>query len=46
VSPLDRAILAERVMVIERHLTRVAARLPETSEAFVPATDASDTVIL
>lgn len=33
-------------MVVERHLTRVAARLPETSEAFVPANDASDTVIL
>lgn len=45
-SPLDRAILAERVMVIERHLARVAARLPETPESFMAATDASDAVVL
>jgi len=47
VSRLDRDILlAERTMVVERHLTRVAARLPASEEAFQPATDASDAVVL
>ena len=45
-SPLDRDILAERTMAIERHLARVAARLPPAVEAFQPATDVSDAVIL
>ena len=45
-SPLDRDILAERAMAIERHLARVAERLPETPDGFRPATDASDAVIL
>jgi len=45
-SPLDRDILAERTMVVERHLGRVADRLPASEEAFQPATDASDAVVL
>ena len=45
-SPLDRDILAERAMAVERHLARVAERLPSTAEALRPATDPSDAVIL
>jgi uncharacterized protein YutE (UPF0331/DUF86 family) len=45
-SPLDRDILAERTMVVERHLARVAARLPLAAAALVPASDVSDAVIL
>ena len=45
-SPLDRDILAERAMAVERHLARVAERLPPTAEALRPATDPSDAVIL
>jgi len=46
VSPLDRAVLAERAMAVERHLRRVADRLPDSATALEPATDASDAVIL
>ena len=45
-SALDRAVLAERTMAVERHLARVAARLPQTPAELEPATDASDAVIL
>lgn len=45
-SPLDRDVLAERSMVVERHLARVMERLPASPDAFRPATDASDAVIL
>ncbi|NUR54601.1 MAG: DUF86 domain-containing protein [Acidobacteria bacterium] len=45
-TPLDRGVLAERAMAIERHLARVADRLPAESGDFRPATDASDAVIL
>lgn len=45
-SPLDRDLLAERAMVVERHLRRVADRLPATPEGFKPATDESDAVVL
>jgi uncharacterized protein YutE (UPF0331/DUF86 family) len=45
-SALDRDVLAERAMTIERHLHRVAERLPASSAEFLPATDASDAVIL
>lgn len=38
---LDREILAERVGTVERHLARVAQRLPERAEDLQPATDAS-----
>jgi uncharacterized protein YutE (UPF0331/DUF86 family) len=46
VSALDRDILAERTMVVRRHLARVADRLPPNPAAFRPATDVSDAVIL
>jgi uncharacterized protein YutE (UPF0331/DUF86 family) len=46
VSQLDRELLAEKTLVIERHLFRVAERLPEDAEDFLPMTDASDAVIL
>ena len=45
-SGLDRDILAERAMVIRRHLARVAERLPDHVVELRPATDASDVVIL
>ena len=45
-SPLDRAVLAERAAAIERHLARVRSRLPDRATDLVPATDASDAVIL
>ena len=43
---LDRAVLAERVSAVERHLARVAERLPATRELLLPTTDASDAVVL
>lgn len=43
---LDRQVLAERAAAIERHLERVAARLPADAEDFGPSTDASDAVVL
>jgi uncharacterized protein YutE (UPF0331/DUF86 family) len=46
VSGLDRALLAEKTASIERHLARVADRLPESPDQFQPSTDASDAVIL
>jgi uncharacterized protein YutE (UPF0331/DUF86 family) len=46
VSALDRNLLAERAMVVRRHLARVAERLPEEPVKLLPANDASDAVIL
>lgn len=45
-SVLDRAVLAERTMAVQRHLARVADRLPASPADFRPATDASDAVLL
>lgn len=45
-SAFDRELLAERVMVVRRHLARVAERLPAQPSEMRPATDASDAVIL
>ncbi len=45
-SVLDRAVLAERAMAVQRHLQRVADRLPVTAADLRPATDASDAVVL
>jgi hypothetical protein len=39
------ALLAEKVAAIERHLDRVAARLPADASALVPMSDASDAVM-
>lgn len=44
-SPFDRDVLAERTMAVERHLRRVADRLP-AAPGEQPATDASDAVVL
>jgi len=46
VSVFDRAVLAERAMAVERHLRRVAERLPAAAEDLKPATDVSDAVVL
>jgi uncharacterized protein YutE (UPF0331/DUF86 family) len=45
-SVIDRAVLAERAMAVERHLKRVAERLPESARDLEPATDTSDAVVL
>lgn len=45
-SVFDRAVLAERAMTVERHLRRVAERLPASASDLQPLTDASDAVIL
>jgi len=45
-SRLTEAVLAEKAAAVERHLARVAERLPEDPRDFQPSTDASDTVIL
>ena len=45
-SPIDKDLLAERVLAVERHLARVADKLPASPEMFQGETDASDAVIL
>lgn len=45
-SALDRELLAERAMAVERHLRRVAERLPSRIDELQPGADASDAVIL
>jgi len=45
-SGLDRRILAERTASVERHLARVAQRLPSDPGQLRPSTDASDAVLL
>ena len=45
-SIFDQAVLAERSMAVERHLRRVADRLPASASELLPATDASDAVTL
>jgi uncharacterized protein YutE (UPF0331/DUF86 family) len=43
---LDAAVLAEKAASVERHLARVAAKLPGGAAEMLPASDASDAVIL
>lgn len=43
---LDREVLAARAAEIERHLRRVAERLPSDPTQLLPTTDASDAVVL
>lgn len=45
-TAMDRAVLAERTMAVQRHLQRVARRLPPAAADLQPATDASDAVVL
>jgi uncharacterized protein YutE (UPF0331/DUF86 family) len=46
VSPLDRAVLAERAIALRRHLDRVAQRLPADAEGLAQSPDAADAVVL
>jgi uncharacterized protein YutE (UPF0331/DUF86 family) len=46
VSPLDRDLLAERASALDRHLRRVAERLPAGADDLHPGSDASDAVVL
>jgi uncharacterized protein YutE (UPF0331/DUF86 family) len=46
VSPIDRAVLAERTVALRRHLSRVASKLPASADDFAASSDASDSVIL
>jgi uncharacterized protein YutE (UPF0331/DUF86 family) len=46
VSPIDRAVLAERTVALRRHLSRVASTLPSSADEFAASSDASDSVIL
>ncbi len=43
---MDTAVLAERTMAVQRHLARVAARLPASADDLRPSSDASDAVVL
>jgi uncharacterized protein YutE (UPF0331/DUF86 family) len=45
-SPLDRAVLAERAASLHRHLERVAEKLPQTAADLAASPDATDAVIL
>ncbi len=45
-SAFDRELVATKAAAIERHLARIAARLPQDAADLLPATDASDAVIL
>jgi uncharacterized protein YutE (UPF0331/DUF86 family) len=45
-SPIDRAVLAERTLALERHLARVAEKLPSDADGLVASSDASDSVVL
>jgi uncharacterized protein YutE (UPF0331/DUF86 family) len=45
-SPLDRAVLAERAATLQRHLDRVAEKLPPDPAGLAASPDAADTVIL
>lgn len=42
----DAMIVADRLARMQRHLRRVEEKLPASPEGFLPATDASDAVIL
>jgi uncharacterized protein YutE (UPF0331/DUF86 family) len=43
---IDAEVLAERTAAVDRHLARVAQKLPPTPAELQPNTDASDAVIL
>jgi uncharacterized protein YutE (UPF0331/DUF86 family) len=45
-SPLSRHLLADKSRLVERHLARVAEKLPSSPADLTPATDASDAVLL
>lgn len=43
---IDAAVLAERTAAVQRHLRRVADRLPEAPADLKPMSDATDAVVL
>jgi hypothetical protein len=43
---LDLDVLADRASAVERHLARVAQKLPVTPADLLPNSDGSDAVIL
>lgn len=43
---LPREVLAEKAAAVERHLARVAEKLPASADRLGPMTDASDAVVL
>ena len=45
-TALDRELLAERTAMLERHLARVAERLPGSPDDMRPGADATDVVTL
>ena len=45
-STPDRALLAEKSAQVERHLERVATRLPAEGAGLAPGSDSTDAVIL
>lgn len=45
-SAHDVAVLAERVSAVERHLARIASKLPASAAELQPGSDASDAIIL
>ena len=45
-SPISRAVLAERTSAVRRHLARVAGKLPSSAGALEASTDAADAVTL
>lgn len=45
-SLVDQAVLSERVAAVERHLSRIAAKLPPNASELLPNSDSSDAVIL
>jgi len=45
-SPVDAPLLAEKAAAFERHLARVAEKLPPSPEQLLPMSDAADAVIL
>jgi len=42
----DTEVFAQRVLAVERHLARVAQKLPDSPEKLTPSSDESDAVIL
>jgi predicted nucleotidyltransferase len=46
VSPQSSALLSEKIAAVDRHLRRVADRLPQSPSELEPMTDTSDAVIL
>ena len=45
-TAFDRDLLAAKTAAVERHLARVAAKLPSDPHGLKPSSDASDAVIL